>query len=334
MRRVTKGGSAIRKLNQSKQNKSKISCKTSAIFCYIICFMMFLQLLFLSGLNPLMWDDQDVVPNLNKLKGNDVKIIPEGKIEEQQSEKTTVIAEDKETISSPIISFSSLKADSPKIFTAYAEPQLEYDPMPDRKNKLSEEKLTKYEYPQVKGCVLGKGDTSGIYTLADQLPVNPPSDEDKSDKGIPIPPDVDAFLPWLHDVFASDDGELVHFVGQHRRRCHVGHASWLERYIPQSALFQHVPVKRKVTMKDSSEENIYQRGDNGAYNINKVNVEYQLASHEEADKDGGVETRFICRFHTNFAGQSPEIHETLSVFPFDLDYVTYRKGYPASFTGT
>ena len=97
----------------------------------------------------------------------------------------------------------------PKIFTAYIEPPLEYIPMADRSNI----ELGKYEYPQVQGCRLSK--QKGYFTLADQLPVNPPEGDDEN--SIPIPPDLDAFLPWLHDVFTSDDGQFVHFIGQHRR---------------------------------------------------------------------------------------------------------------------
>ena len=72
--------------------------------------------------------------------------------------------------------------------------------------------------------------------------------------------------------------------------------------------------------------------DSNLYDLSKVNVDYKLVPHAEADNDG-IETRFICRFHTNIDGEEPKVYETLSVFPFDIDYVTYRKGYPATFTG-
>ena len=109
---------------------------------------------------------------------------------------------------------SNVSSSGAKIFTVYAEPPLEYSPIPDR-SKLE---LTKYEYPQVQGCRLSKSNSShqqGYFTLADQLPVNPPNENDNQSN--PIPPDTDAFLPWLHDVFTSYDGEVVHFVAQHRR---------------------------------------------------------------------------------------------------------------------
>ena len=80
----------------------------------------------------------------------------------------------------------------------------------------------------------------------------------------------------------------------------------MERYTAQSSLFQHIPVKRI-----KSDGNVH---------------EYKIVSHEEADEDG-METRFICKFHYNGEG-----YETLSQFPFDIDYVTMRKGYPSTFT--
>ena len=113
------------------------------------------------------------------------------------------------------------------------------------------------------------------------------------------------------------------------RRCHVGKEDWLEQYMPQSSLFQHVPVKRIVSPKNGLD-----KIDEGldVFDMSLMNVEYKLVSHDEADVDG-METRFICRFHTNIEGEEPKVYETLSVFPFDIDYVTYRKGYPATFTG-
>jgi hypothetical protein len=32
-------------------------------------------------------------------------------------------------------------------------------------------------------------------------------------------PDADPFLPWIHDVFPTDDGKLIQFVAQNKRRC-------------------------------------------------------------------------------------------------------------------
>eukprot|EP00814_Leptocylindrus_danicus_P006501 CAMPEP_0116047434 /NCGR_PEP_ID=MMETSP0321-20121206/28895_1 /TAXON_ID=163516 /ORGANISM="Leptocylindrus danicus var. danicus, Strain B650" /LENGTH=811 /DNA_ID=CAMNT_0003529325 /DNA_START=180 /DNA_END=2616 /DNA_ORIENTATION=+ len=178
------------------------------------------------------------------------------------------------------------------ILTAYAEPTFDYmaKPLPSRLH-LTPGSLTSVEYSQVNSCS----------NLSGQFPIN---DEDSP------PVELDPFLPWIHDVFPNAQGDKIHFVAQHRRRCHVGKPDWLERFMPQGSLFQHVPIKRT-----------------GKTNADGT-TQYQLTSHEEADDDG-IMTRFICRFHSI---TSDEIYETLSVFPHDYDYTTFRKGYPATFT--
>jgi len=75
---------------------------------------------------------------------------------------------------------------------------------------------------------------------------------------------------------------------------------------PNVALFQHIPIQRVTTSYSTDQQR------------------YRLCSHKEADPDG-IETRFICRF-------KPSMVETLSVFNFDYDYHTWRKGYDATFT--
>ena len=94
------------------------------------------------------------------------------------------------------------------------------------------------------------------------------------------------------------------FIAQNRRRCFNGqrmkktgeqipkgvavhknylHIDYTKNYFmrPQSALFQHVPVKKISVDNDESGDDDEPR--------------YRLASHEEADPDG-METRMICRF--------------------------------------
>jgi len=119
-------------------------------------------------------------------------------------------------------------------------------------------------------------------------------------------PEGDPFLPWIHDVFPSHDGSTIHFIAQNKRRCHTGTAfKDLKRHLqPQAALFQNIAVK-KFTDSNST-------------------MRYKLSSYEEADPDG-VETRFICRF-------KPSMIETLSTYPFNYDYATFRKRYSSSFT--
>jgi hypothetical protein len=120
-------------------------------------------------------------------------------------------------------------------------------------------------------------------------------------------PDADPFLPWIHDVFPTDDGKFIQFVAQNKRRCHTGttesETALLKHFQPQASLFQHVAVKK-----------FSQNGE----------VRYRLASHQEADPDGMV-TRFICRF-------KPNMQTTLSVFNVDYEYASFRKGQKKMFT--
>ena len=130
--------------------------------------------------------------------------------------------------------------------------------------------------------------------LPEQWPVDEP------------PTDQDPFLPWIHDVFPTADGKHIQFVAQNRRRCQSGRAfSELKKFLqPNVALFQHVPVKR-IGGEDETE------------------TRYRLSTHEEADDDG-IETRFICRFSNG--------EETLSVYNFNYDWHSKRKGYKYTFT--
>ena len=107
-------------------------------------------------------------------------------------------------------------------------------------------------------------------------------------------PTQDAFLPWIHDVFPS--GDHVKIVAQNRRRCHTGEGmeNEMKHWEPQMALLQPVPVD----MDESGN--------------------YRLSSVENAT---WKETRFLCRFHT-----AEKEYTTLSEFPFNYEYVTWRKG--------
>ena len=179
---------------------------------------------------------------------------------------------------------------SSRILTAHLEPinmnDWETKPLPVR--NTTQNKLTKIEYPRVNSC--------------QRLPELWPIDDY---------PDADPFLPWIHDVFPTDDGKFIQIVAQNKRRCQTGttpdQIDILEKMQPQLSLFQHVPIKRiRIGSSDDKEE-----------------IRYKLTSHEEADPDG-VETRFICRFSD---GQ-----ETLSQFNFDYEYVAKRKRMKQTFT--
>ena len=125
------------------------------------------------------------------------------------------------------------------------------------------------------------------------------------------PTNKDPFLPWIHDVFPSADGNYIQFVAQNKRRCQSGILMGaIKKFMqPNVALFQHVPVTR--VLLDGKDEI-------------ETETRYRISSHEEADPDG-IETRFICRF-------KPSMEETLSVHNLNYDYHTLRKAYKATFT--
>ncbi|KAL7546329.1 hypothetical protein ACHAWF_009669 [Thalassiosira exigua] len=207
------------------------------------------------------------------------------------------------------------------VLTAYCEPlnqtSWETRPLPVRDGPAVKDLLFPVEYPRVNSCA----------SLPAQWPVDSP------------PVDLDPYLPWIHDVFPTSDGREVVFVAQNRRRCYNGqrrlqsgekpprgveahkgyiHIDYQKNYFhrPQSALFQHVPVRRTNPGAGADEE-----------------PRYRLASHEEADPDG-IETRFICRFKSYDLASSKlsVVGYSLSRHEFDYDYHTYRKGYKHSAT--
>jgi len=175
--------------------------------------------------------------------------------------------------------------DSPRL-TAYIEPIYQEDwavkPLPIRNTTSTD--LTRKVYDKLYSCT--------------RLPEQWPTDD--------TPTVDDPYLPWIHDVFPTEDGKYIQFVAQNRRRCQSGtKMTEIKTFMqPNVALFQHVPVKR--------------------VNITEDGTRYRLSTHEEADKDA-VEARFICRF-------KPSMEETLSVHNFNYDWVTLRKRYYATFT--
>ena len=172
--------------------------------------------------------------------------------------------------------------DPSHIMKAFVEPikfeDWDVKPLPVR-STATKDQLQEISFPRVNSCK--------------RLPERWPADEY---------PDQDTFLPWIHDVFPTDNGEFIQFVAENRRRCHTGttesELQLLFKTQPSVALFQHVPVKRLDVNKGEEPR-------------------YRLSSHEEADEDG-MATRFICRF-------KPTMEETLSVFNFDYDWASIRK---------
>ena len=167
------------------------------------------------------------------------------------------------------------------VLTAYLEPidrsSWKTKPLPPRNSTISD--LKEVKYPRLNSC----------RRLPEQWPIDDY-------------PQMDPFLPWIHDVFPTHDGKHIQFIAQNRRRCRTGTTkddlNLRAHTEPQVALFQHVAVQRLNRTGSSP-------------------FRYRLVDHEHADKDG-METRFICRFH-------PSGEETLSVYNFNYEWASYRK---------
>jgi hypothetical protein len=136
----------------------------------------------------------------------------------------------------------------------------------------------------------------------------------------------DPYLPWLHDLFVGEDGTRVDVVAQNRRRCHKGklHAEEMRFWEGQVALFQPVAIRR-VSAEANSTYGRHGDGAGGGGGGSDV-VRYRLSSHREADADG-IETRFVCRFKTLDYERRTSAYagETLSTYPFNYEFVNWRK---------
>eukprot|EP00986_Skeletonema_menzelii_P005799 scaffold2145_cov136-Skeletonema_menzelii.AAC.4 len=133
------------------------------------------------------------------------------------------------------------------------------------------------------------------------------------------PVDADPYLPWIHDVFPSNDGTNIVFVISNKRRCNTDTNVFkldLENLEPQVGNMQPIPVKRIIS------GNLTQQSDFLAGNTPR----YSLAtSIEEADEDGRA-TKFICRFHTVDTDlKQVVLGETLSNYPYNPEHLNYRK---------
>ena len=139
------------------------------------------------------------------------------------------------------------------------------------------------------------------------------------------PVDADPFLPWIHDVFPSDDGAFVEFVAFNKRRCNTDPKVFgpdLNNLEPQVALMQPVPVTRMT------EAEVKLLGVPTSLWTSSHEVRYKLAtSFENAT---AKETRFICQFHrlrynSDDVIEKEVVGETLSVFPYNYELANLRK---------
>lgn len=148
------------------------------------------------------------------------------------------------------------------------------------------------------------------------------------------PVEADPFLPWIHDLFPSPDGSVVHFLAQNKRRCRTGQkfTEDVNRLLPQVSLMQTVSVER-LTESQARQlaPSLWHADDKESKSQSSSSFSsprYRLAPFAESAPDGKY-TRFLCRFHTmDFGtGQPVLLNETLSTYPFNYELAAYRKGH-------
>jgi len=209
-------------------------------------------------------------------------------------------------------------------------------PLPRRPHGPSN--LRRIEYPRVRNC----NDMPGHFPIDRGLELdaegnavvwnvgNEPTTEDFPEQEAPFcPVELDPFLPWIHDVFPSQDGSRIEFIAQNKRRCRTGKlfTENVNRLVPQVALMQPVSVER--LSEDQARELAPDLWHPEHSSSTATPSRYRLAPRDEASPDGRY-TRFICRFHTTTvtADGLPQhvfLGETLSEYPFNYEFVSYRK---------
>lgn len=150
------------------------------------------------------------------------------------------------------------------------------------------------------------------------------------------PVELDPFLPWIHDVFPSPDGTKIEFIAQNKRRCRTGiaYTENVNRLVPQVTLLQSVSVERvsESQARRLAPDLWHPDRDLAAAGTTTTTASpsrYRLAPYAEASTDGGMYTRFICRFHVTTVAEgipvTVPLGETLSEYPFNYELVSYRK---------
>eukprot|EP00547_Thalassionema_nitzschioides_P015074 CAMPEP_0194240100 /NCGR_PEP_ID=MMETSP0158-20130606/6376_1 /TAXON_ID=33649 /ORGANISM="Thalassionema nitzschioides, Strain L26-B" /LENGTH=889 /DNA_ID=CAMNT_0038974739 /DNA_START=67 /DNA_END=2736 /DNA_ORIENTATION=+ len=208
--------------------------------------------------------------------------------------------------------------------------------------------LQHYQYPAFQSCHDGlpsklpvdrglqfDGKNIPLVTNVGNDPTSPTYPQEEAPY---CPVEADPFLPWIHDIFPSHDGSVIEFIAHNRRRCRTGrvHLPDILRLEPQVSLLQHVSVQR-LSEKEAVQlaPELWKNSTSGS-STSTEDIRYRLAPMEESDVDGQF-TRFICRFYgTQFSSsdqqkqqpQSVLIQEVLSVYPYNYEYVSYRKGKP------
>jgi hypothetical protein len=224
-------------------------------------------------------------------------------------------------------------------------------PLPLRTQSPNE--LRKIEYPTVQTC----HDMPGKFPIDRGLQMdasgelvvwnvgNVPTPPDFPEQEAPYcPVELDPFLPWIHDVFPSQDGSRIEFVAQNKRRCRTGkeYTENVNRLTPQVALLQSVSVeimtdRRAVEMAPKLwHPNITNDGIPTEDQMEDDTPRYRLVPYEFTSPVGRF-TRFICRFHMTTAMDGDAsvtvvLGETLSEYPFNYEYINYRKNHETLLT--
>lgn len=232
------------------------------------------------------------------------------------------------------------------------EPTEYVTPLPLRtKSTAAPEHLSKFEYPKVDSCqdlpVKFPTDAGLLYDENGNWKyphvANRMKELDVMEYAKYCPVDADPFLPWIHDVFPSNDGTQIHFVAQQKRRCNTGRAfkKMLEHLLPQVSIMQPVSVVRldneKATRLAPSLW-IPESDKEGSIDDTLGLPRYKLSPVEDATEGDGDFTRFICRFHTlaydekTNSAKEVIVGETLSTYPTNYEYVNYRKRKSSMYT--
>lgn len=220
--------------------------------------------------------------------------------------------------------FGSINQGDPDNTTDIGTPPRFIEPLPTRNHhpdRLKKVVYSKFQtchdltskLPVDRGLIIGNDGNVVVWNTA----TSPDQNHDDSQY---CPVDQDPHLPWIHDIIPSSDGSVIHFVAQNKRRCHTGEnfRMLVQHMAPQVSLFQPVSVKRLTY-----EEAILLAPQ--VYHDGVDEVRYRLADYNEADDDG-QQTRFRCRFTTNTGNyQTKFIGETLSVYPFNYEFVSWRR---------
>ena len=151
-----------------------------------------------------------------------------------------------------------------------------------------------------------------------------------------IPIELDPYIPWIHDIFLTHDMKSIQIIAQNKRRCDSGDKRYdkMKLMEPQISLFQPIPIimlmKKVKEVKEEDTEEV---------DTEELEPEPELRLSPTLENATHPETRFICRFHyhpttstntrsnsnTNFSIPLSSSMVTLSEYPFNYEYVHWRK---------